>query len=369
MYVAVKGGEKAIENSGRLLDAERRGDLELPGITCEQISQQLGRAVDRVMAEGSLYDGNLAALAVKQSMGDLTEAVFLLRAYRTTLPRFGYSEPVNTDTMRASRRISAVFKDIPGGQILGSTFDYTHRLLDFSLFSKSEGVEIQAEEPEGMDSPERLSRVLDILRSEGLMEERSDDFCHVGDLTREPLETSAGRDVRLQNLARADEGFTLSMAYSFQRGFGSTGHPFAAEIRCGKVRVEFVPEELGFPVCLGEVTITECSMINKSSGNNEKKPCFVSGYGLSFGKNERKAMSMALVDRALRSHELGENTGFPVNDPEFVLFHSDNVEASGFVQHLKLPHYVDFQSDLIWMRKKNQEFNERLDSDEFSQSA
>ena len=41
------------------------------------------------MAEGSLYDRELAALAIKQARGDLIEAIFLVRAYRTTLPRFG----------------------------------------------------------------------------------------------------------------------------------------------------------------------------------------------------------------------------------------------------------------------------------------
>ena len=35
--------------------------------------------------------------------------------------------------MRIARRISAAFKDIPGGQVLGATYDYTHRLMNFSL--------------------------------------------------------------------------------------------------------------------------------------------------------------------------------------------------------------------------------------------
>ena len=85
------------------------------------------------MAEGSLYDRELAALAVKQAQGDLIEAAFLLRAYRTTLPRFAHSRPVDTAAMLVRRRISAVFKDLPGGQVLGPTYDYTHRLLDFAL--------------------------------------------------------------------------------------------------------------------------------------------------------------------------------------------------------------------------------------------
>src|ERR671922_1154604 len=133
MYVAVKGGERAIENAHRLLAHERRGDRDVAEISLAQISEQLALGVDRVMSEGSLYDRELAALAIKQARGDLIEAIFLVRAFRTTLPRFGSSEPVDTGAMTIRRRISATFKDIPGGQVLGPTFDYTHRLLDFSL--------------------------------------------------------------------------------------------------------------------------------------------------------------------------------------------------------------------------------------------
>ncbi len=130
MYVAVKGGERAIENAHRLLAHERRGDPEVREISLSQISEQLALGVDRVMSEGSLYDRELAALAIKQARGDMIEAIFLVRAFRATLPRFGASEPVDTGAMQVRRRISSTFKDIPGGQILGPTFDYTHRLLD-----------------------------------------------------------------------------------------------------------------------------------------------------------------------------------------------------------------------------------------------
>jgi alpha-D-ribose 1-methylphosphonate 5-triphosphate synthase subunit PhnI len=133
MYVAVKGGEKAIASAHRLLAEERRGDLSVPELTLDQIDQQLALAVDRVMTEGSLYDRELAALAIKQARGDLIEAIFLARAYRTTLPRFGASRPIDTGSMVVRRRVSATFKDVPGGQILGGTFDYTHRLLDWNL--------------------------------------------------------------------------------------------------------------------------------------------------------------------------------------------------------------------------------------------
>src|SRR6201981_3149501 len=133
MYVAVKGGERAIENAHALLAAVRRGDPLVPELGVDQISEQLSLAVDRVMSEGSLYDRELAALAIKQARGDMIEAIFLVRAFRATLPRFGSTEPVDTGAMQVQRRISSTFKDIPGGQILGPTFDYTHRLLDPQL--------------------------------------------------------------------------------------------------------------------------------------------------------------------------------------------------------------------------------------------
>src|SRR4051794_35444832 len=132
-YVAVKGGERAIDNAHAWLAEERRGDTAVPEVSLAQIREQLGRSVDRVMAEGSLYDPELAALAVKQAQGDLIEAAFLLRAYRTTLPRFGYARPIDTASMRAAPRISAIFKDLPGGQTPGPTYDYTHRLVAFEL--------------------------------------------------------------------------------------------------------------------------------------------------------------------------------------------------------------------------------------------
>ncbi len=349
MYVAVKGGESAILNSWAMLDDVRRGDRDVPELSIAQIRQQMPLAVDRVMAEGSLYDRELAALAIKQSAGDLVEAVFLLRAYRTTLPRLGASLPLDTSRMRLRRRISAAFKDLPGGQILGPTYDYTQRLLDFKLLA-------EGNVPEGPSAlrgvDQNMPRVADLLGDEGLIEREipEEGDPQPFDLTREPLSFPASRPARLQNLARADEGFLLALGYSTQRGY-SWSHPFAGEIRMGDVPVEICPEELGFSIDIGDIAITECQMVNQFAGSAGKPPQFTRGYGLSFGGNERKAMAMALVDRSLRGAELGESNASPASDEEFVLYHSDNVEASGFVQHLKLPHYVDFQSELELLRR------------------
>jgi len=178
----------------------------------------------------------------------------------------------------------------------------------------------------------------------------------VGDLTHDPLSFPAGRDVRLQNLARGDEGYLLALGYSTQRGYGRN-HPFAGEIRLGEVEVEFVPPELGFAVPLGRMTVTECQMVNQFAGSATQPPRFTRGYGLGFGHCERKTMSKALVDRALRARELGEDVKAPAQDEEFVLSHSDSVQATGFVEHLKLPHYVDFQAELGLIRRLRAEFD------------
>ena len=347
MYVAVKGGEKAIANAHRLLADRRRGDRSVPSLTLEQIASQLAIAVDRVMSEGSVFDRTLAALAIKQARGDLIEAVFLLRAYRTTLPRFGVSEPVDTGAMRIERRVSATYKDLPGGQILGPTFDYTHRLLDPALAGDG-----AVDAPERrVPAPEPARRVSDILAEDGLIEadgeaSRADPI----DITRAPMAYPAERETRLQALSRGDEGYLLGLAYSTQRGFGRN-HPFAGEIRIGEVDVEVHLAEIGCAVTIGRIQVTECQMVNQFKGSARAKPQFTRGYGLVFGQSERKAMAMAICDRALRAGELGEEVTSPAQDQEFVLAHADNVQASGFVEHLKLPHYVDFQAELELVRK------------------
>ncbi|MEM9788501.1 MAG: carbon-phosphorus lyase complex subunit PhnI [Pseudomonadota bacterium] len=351
MYVAVKGGEAAIDNAHAWLAEERRGDASVPELSVAQIREQLALAVNRVMAEGSLYDPDLAALAIKQARGDLIEAIFLIRAYRTTLPRFGGSEPVDTDGMACDRRISATFKDAPGGQVLGPTFDYTHRLLDFKLAADGYVPDVATAQAPAQATP----HIMDFLDRENLIQPEPVGDETPPDLTRTPLELPASRALRLQSLTRGDEGFILGMAYSTQRGY-ARNHAFVAELRIGTVAVEMDIPELGFAIEIGEITLTECETVNQFQGSKTEPPQFTRGYGLVFGMTERKAISMALVDRALRWKELGEdNVGAPAQDEEFVLYHADNIQATGFLEHIKLPHYVDFQAELELIRKLRRE--------------
>ena len=273
MYVAVKGGERAIANAHALLAKQGRGDTRLPRIEQAAVAAQLGVLVARVMTEGSLYDPELAARAILQAQGDVLEAITLVRSYRTTLPRFGYTLPVDTAGLPPQRRISATFKDLPGGQQLGATFDYTHRLLP-SVTPAAGDRYASGPQTDDADGPRtgdangprtgdaggprtgaetgqraEMPRVLSLLGAGALVEPDGGD-------DREPRRPHArtdglpGRAGRLQALARGDEGFLLGLAYSSQRGWGNT-HPFAGEIRLGEVAVEFVPDELGFAIEIG----------------------------------------------------------------------------------------------------------------------
>ncbi|MDI4667141.1 carbon-phosphorus lyase complex subunit PhnI, partial [Xanthobacter autotrophicus] len=214
-----------------------------------------------------------------------------------------------------------------------------------------------------------MPRVTDLLGDEGLIEPApADDGTPPRDLTREPLAFPADRPLRLQALARGDEGFLLALGYSTQRGYART-HPFVGEIRFGEVEVSLYAEELGFAVPLGEIAVTECQSVNQFKGSATQPPQFTRGYGLVFGQLERKAMSMALVDRSLRFAELGEEKSAPAQDEEFVLSHCDNVQATGFVEHLKLPHYVDFQAELDLIRRMRAEHAEASERAEHASAA
>ncbi|MEW6720074.1 MAG: carbon-phosphorus lyase complex subunit PhnI, partial [Thermodesulfobacteriota bacterium] len=267
-YVAVKGGSEAIGNACRLFARERSKGGSSP-LKIDQVREQLYLAVDRVMGEGSLYAPDLAALAIKQSAGDTFEASFLLRAHRATQPRLARTLPVDPGKMRAIRRISSAFKDIPGGQLLGPTSDYTLRLLDFSLLEDDDARRDAFRERvfdaalPGIEVPETFPKVIDILRREGLLEpiEDAGEAClPVGkpqpfDVTRQSLTFPAPRSAVLQSLARGETGGMLLLAYSSMRGYGNI-HPTLGELRVGYLPVEIAHPVTGEPFEVGEVKVT-----------------------------------------------------------------------------------------------------------------
>lgn len=235
-YVAVTGGREAIEQSLKLLEIFRDSKTDI-SVSC--IKDNMGLLIDKIMSEAGFYSREYAALALKQCEGSVEEAVFLLRAYRSTLPRNYYSLPVDTSDMRLIRRISAAFKDIPGGQILGPTYDYSHRLLDFSLMDGEENNRQQKKKEkvsedtgrsvakEGYDI--RCGRVTDILKKEKVLAETEEDNTPPFDVTSDVLTFPAPRSARLQTFARSD---AVSLAGWPTVPCGDTGRSIQRFLNC-----------------------------------------------------------------------------------------------------------------------------------------
>lgn len=360
-YVAVRGGEAAIEESLNLLELERA--RAGAGSTLAQIEAAFPDAIDQIMGESSLYAPRLAALAFKQARGSIEEAVFLLRAFRSTLERPYESRTVDPATMTVDRRISAAFKDIPGGQLLGATRDYSHRLLDFSLSMQDAGDmsalkerlirhfdEAASSEASG---PSHFPKVLDYLRDQGLLPDCVDDDTPPTDVTMGALEFPCTRSARLQTLARGMTQAVEAFGYAAIRGYGPS-HPTVGELRHGTVEVlvdhpaaaDGADEDDAY--YLGRIPVTEVESVFEveSSDAQGANLSFDIGYGLVMGAAETKAIAMSVLDHCL---ELGDPR-YPTQDEEFVLYHVDGVEAQGFISHLKLPHYVTFQSKLDAVR-------------------
>lgn len=351
-YVAVKGGREAIENSIDYFKYEQRKGNSSP-LDINQIREQLHLQVDRIMSEGSLYAPDLAALAIKQSAGDSLEAAFMLRAYRTTEPRLGYSLPQSSEDMRVIRRISAAFKEIPGGQILGPSSDYRLRLLNFDLCDEDETEqnerlsEIFENVADSETLPDNFVKVVDILREEDLLIEnkRASQEDEPADITRESVSFPASRSASLQSMARAETGGLLALAYSNMRGYGQV-HPTVGELRVGYLPIRMKSPYTENIETIGEVKVTEAEIISQRE-DEDGSLLFSLGYGMCFGQNETKAISMAVLDRAMTVDDPSSIS----EDQEFVLLHTDGIESMGFCNHYKLPHYVTFQSALDRLRK------------------
>lgn len=356
-YVAVKGGREAIDASLARIKYERLKSGRV--LDAADAAAGLGALVDQCMAESSLYAPAVAALAVKQAAGSPEEAVFLLRAFRSTLARPYASLELDGRDMRVERRISACFKDIPGGQLLGASADYTHRLIDFELRGET-GEQAAAWVADYLAAPVRPAagdgrypRVSDYLRAEGLLKPFPRDETAPLDVTRRMLDFPAARSERLQVLARAQTGALTALGYAALRGYGAL-HPTVGELRVG-VQEVYVANPLGGDdpddaYYVGEIRVTEVETlipVTRDLGQGRKDIEFEIGYGLCFGQNETKAIAMSLIDHCL---ETGD-PAYPTHDQEFVLMHVDSVEATGFISHLKLPHYVTFQSKLDSVRK------------------
>jgi len=369
-YVAIKGGDQAIEGTKEVFEylRTRNSNNTLP-LDSNIIENQLRLLHSRVISEGGVYHPRLASLAIKQSQGDTLEAAFALRAYRSTQPRLLETPVHDTSDMRITRRISSAFKDISGGQMLGATTDYHLRLMHMELLDESpekfRKITRQWLDKTNIENiPDTFPKVLDSLRAEGLLPpvEQKPDTQSPFDITREPLIFPVSRSAALATMARAEQGSLLAIAYSNMRGYGDV-HPTVAELRVGYMPV-LLPHPITGELCeIGEVEITECEVVamyeeqnNDDNNSQNNEPTFTLGYGSCFGHNEVKAISMAILDRALQKG-MKDGPSNPSEDPEFVLLHVDGIDSMGFCTHYKMPHYVTFQSDMDRLRATQDKSN------------
>jgi alpha-D-ribose 1-methylphosphonate 5-triphosphate synthase subunit PhnI len=366
-YVAARGGEEAIQAAEELYH-RLNGAIDADFVA--RIARQMPYLVDRVMGEGSLYAPELAALALAQTGGDLHEAVLVLRGYRSTQPRIGYAEPIEADHTLTVRRISAAFKDIPGGQVLGPTLDYSHRLLRLDLLDDGrrtmddgqgdKGTRGQGDKGTGgqhsvlspqhsvLDpQPSAFPNVADWQRANGLIaptpEAEPADPATLPDVTREPLSFPAPRPHRLQMLARAETGGVLALGYASMRGYGMA-HPTVNELRLSFADVRVRHPVTGAIFSAGRVRISQCEVASKSAGG----PAPITlGFTATFGWNEVKTIAGSMLDLEMSS----ATPRHPAHSEDFVLYHTEAVESSGFCIHYKLPHYVTFASAIDALRR------------------
>jgi alpha-D-ribose 1-methylphosphonate 5-triphosphate synthase subunit PhnI len=335
-YVASRGGARAIEQSERLYRSEMG---RITPARVAEILESMPYLIDRVMGEASLYDEDLAALALAQTGGDLYESVLLLRAWRTTQPRLCVAEAVTQDSLFTHRRISAAFKDIPGGQMLGPTLDYAHRILATEVLEGRDFVP----EPVGLaavPAPSRQPSVAAWQADNGLVSAVSPDGLtgnDIPDVTREPLLFPAKRAHSLQSLARADTGGVLALGYAAQRGYGQA-HPTVNELRLAEAEI-VVAHPRGTRFSAGRVKVSQAEVVSKKGVELEL------GFSATLGWNEVKVIAAATLDLNAKGAPKGTAT-----EEEFFLYHTEGVESSGFCIHFKLPHYVTFQSSLDAMR-------------------
>lgn len=386
-YAAARGGIDAIVAAEELVRRKRNAGSS-PKLEIEQITERLGLAVDRVVGEGGLWAPELAAFALRQTEGDVIEAVHLLRAYRSTLPRVARGLVVEMSELEVMRRIVPAYRTPPGTQLLGRTLDYVGRILDTD---DGEGgaeapvVPLPASVPGGgaaeADLPAKAGtngegppngsadgpvnapnggptsgpvsgrsggppldrhpgRLLDLLASMDLVVDhpRNDDP-EPFDITAKPVRPGVPRSAILSVMARAETGALVNLWYRNVLGPDGYIHEITlGEVRHGRVPVHVLHPHTERPVTIGHVRLTEVEAIEDLNGADEQRDRFDVGYGLCFGHNERKAIAMANLDIAVR-----RDKGATMLEQSVVMT-TDGLDASGFLEHLKLPHYVTFRS-------------------------
>jgi alpha-D-ribose 1-methylphosphonate 5-triphosphate synthase subunit PhnI len=159
------------------------------------------------------------------------------------------------------------------------------------------------------------------------------------DIARVPARPPAPRSAVLASMARAETGALVALWYRSILGPDGDVHEVTlGEVRHGRVPLRVRHPHTDDPVTIGWFRVTEAEAIEDLDGADEDRSRFDVGYGICFGHNERKAIVMAAMDIA--------NRRFGRSGPleQLLLLTTDGLDSGGFLEHLKLPHYVTFRS-------------------------
>ncbi len=374
-----KGGTAAIL-AAEDLNRASRDQRGIDEVDTGQITALFGRTLDRVMGEAGLWDEDTAAAAVLQATGDLPEAVHLLRAHRSTMPRLGVSEPVDPDDVRLLRRIVPATRTPEGPQLLGDTVDYSARLLrrpgepdplppsdallaELAAFAATRSAEAEGSDPQ-TDLPDEAPRRYSAwMRTRDRLVDREDPTDpDPFDLATRPVILPVDRSALLAAMAQAETGGLINMWYRSILGPDgyANEHVTLGEVRHVRTDVRVRHPHTGDPVTVGQLRFSECEAIGHLDDRGEDSSRFDVGYGIALGHNERKVIAMATLDLAAHRYGSGED-GLALQ--QLLMMTTDPLASNGFLEHLKLPHYVTFRSQLDRAEAARQEQHGRTDGD------
>ena len=344
MYAGTnKGGTEAIVAAERLA-FERRAQIPAE-LTVDTVLQSFPHAIDRIMGEGGLWAPEIAARAYLQANGDTTEAVHLIRAHRATLPRFQLTEPLNPREVELLRRVVSTQRQPDGPMILGETVDYTARIIHDGDGPALPVIENLDDTPIEHPADEPFRRFRDWMHDAGLLVDRTLETDEEPfDIQLVAAELPATRSAWLSAIAQSDTGGLINIWY--QSILGTDGYATEdvtlGEVRHGRIPVRVMHPHLKEPVSIGRIRVSECEAVaDMGAIRGEDPTTFDIGYAMALGHNERKAIAGATLEvAAYRFREQPEGLRL-----QQILMHTtDGLAANGFLEHLKLPHYVTFQS-------------------------
>lgn len=369
-----KGGTAAILAAEDLRSADRAA-AGIDDIAPSRVAALLPAAIDRVMGEAGLWDEEMAATALLQAGGDPAEAVHLLRAHRSTLPRLGVSRPVDPATMQLLRRVVPATREPLGPQLLGDTVDYSARLLRrpgdgeplprtpemLAVLAAREsdhdaqpGGPAHAADPRPQHADQTPTRYSEVLRDRGLLIDRRDETDpEPADLARNPVHLPAPRSAVLSAIAMAETGGLVHLWY--RSILGPDGYAnenvTLGDVRHGRLAVQVTHPHTGGPVTIGTIRATDCECVAHLDERGEDPSRFELGYAMAVGHNERKAIAGSILDLSARRTE-GTTAGDHLQ--QILLLTMDGLASNGFLEHLKLPHYVTFTSQVDRARAARQ---------------